>query len=242
MSARRRAVLGLGVAAGLVAGELWALGSAGSYGIEPFRRRFAATPQAAVVARNDWGDLRVRTAAQGGLVVSAMIQRIGSAEAELEVRIEESAERVLVEVVPRVATPRGRVDLTLLVPPGKRFEGETRDGLVEVKYRGEVGASSRGGAITIETLARAHAESVSGAVVVRLADAAHRAPLGILDDGERATVLLPAEAGLGLFAETSGPIDVGFSAWSSSAGGTRRRVAIRLDAEPRATSRPTDPL
>jgi len=160
---------GLLAAATLVAALASAAVAEEIYELDSFRRRFVANPQAAVVARNDWGDLRVRTAARHGLVVSAMIQKVGTANDELEIRIEESVDRVLVEVVPRVARPRGRIDLTLMVPPGKRIEGATRDGLVEVKYRGEVRARSRGGAITIDGALSADAESDSGEVVVRLA-------------------------------------------------------------------------
>ena len=137
--------------------------------LEPFRRRFAATPQAEIAAANRFGDLRVRTAARGGLVVSAMVQKIGWREDELEIRIEENFERVLVEVVPRVPRPRGRIDLTLLIPPGKRFAGTTGDGLVEIKYGGDVVARTQSGAITVDGAATADARSESGAVVVRLA-------------------------------------------------------------------------
>jgi hypothetical protein len=117
--------------------------------LDAFRWRAAETPQDVIVATNEWGDLRVRTAQRGGLVVSAMIQKIGSTRDELEIRIEEAAEKVVVRVVPLVKKPRGRVDLTLIIPPGKRLEGTTRDGLAEIKYKGAAVVRTRGGNVLI---------------------------------------------------------------------------------------------
>lgn len=139
-----------------------------AYALAPFRWRAAATPQRIVVARNEWGDLRVRTADRGGLVVGAMIQRIGTAGDELEVRVDERADRVVVEVVPLVPAPRGRVDLTVMVPAGRLLEAETRDGLAEVKYKGRVVARSRAGAITVVAPGPASAASESGSITARL--------------------------------------------------------------------------
>lgn len=134
-----------------------------------WRAEAEETPQAVVLATNEWGDLRVRTADRGGLVVSAMVQKIGSTRDELEVRVDESADTVVVEVVPLVAEPRGRVDLTLMVPAGKRLEATTRDGLAEIKYRGEVVARSRGGEVTVQAAERASAQSETGSVTVQVA-------------------------------------------------------------------------
>jgi hypothetical protein len=120
-----------------------------SFKLDAFRWRAEATPQTVIVATNEWGDLRVRTAQRGGLVVSAMIQKIGTTRDELEIRIEEAAEKVVVRVVPLVKKPRGRVDLTLIIPPGKRLEGTTRDGLAEVKYKGAAVVRTRGGNVLI---------------------------------------------------------------------------------------------
>lgn len=120
-----------------------------SFKLDAFRWRAAETPQGVIVATNEWGDLRVRTAQRGGLIVSAMIQKIGTTRDELEIRIEEAAEKVVVRVVPLVRKPRGRVDLTLIIPPGKRLEGTTRDGLAEIKYKGAAVVRTRGGNVLI---------------------------------------------------------------------------------------------
>lgn len=229
MSGQRRAALALAAAC-------WAasVAAAEPFELEAVRHRFATTPQATIVARNDWGDLRVRTAARGGLVVAAMVQRIGTEEDELELVIEEVGDAVVVDVVPRVARPRGRVDLTLIVPAGKRFEGATRDGLVEVKYRGPVEVRTRRGSITVETEAVARAESESGDVTVRLARATDTVPLATVVAARGALELaLPDAAGLSIQVATSGAIDFGFAAWPADRQGERRTVSLGADASRR---------
>lgn len=163
--------------------------------LDSFRWRAEATPQGVIVAANEWGDLRVRTAQRGGLVVSAMIQKIGTTRDELEIRVEEAAERVVVRVVPRVARPRGRVDLTLIIPPGKRLEGTTRDGLAEIKYKGDVVARTRRGNVLIETPAHASARSEMGGITAKLSGNAWQQPQSFASGGD-ITVWLPEDANL----------------------------------------------
>ena len=199
-----------------------------SFELEAFRWRAEATPQSKVVATNRWGDLRVRTAARGGLVVSAMIQKIGTTRDELEIRFEESADAVAVRVVPLVARPRGRVDLTLLVPPGKRVEGTTRDGIVEIKYSGEARARSRGGAITIDSVSRATAHSRSGSITARLGGGPWRQPLSFASRSGDVSVSLPDDARVLLRAEAAGALAVGFAAEPTGRRGARRSIVAAL--------------
>jgi hypothetical protein len=205
MSGRRRTsnaggIPTRGLAVALLAAALTACaGSAprtaeAPFALDSFRWRDDATPQGSILATNDWGDLRVRTADRGGLVVSAMIQRIGSTREELEIRIDETADTVIVQVVPLVAEPRGRVDLTLIVPPGKRLEGATRDGLAEIKYQGDVLARTRGGDILIETAAHAGARSDTGSITAKLSGAAWRRPLSFTSGSGDVTLWLPEGA------------------------------------------------
>jgi hypothetical protein len=93
-----------------------------------------------------------------------------------------------------VARPRGRVDLTLIVPPGKRLEGTTRDGLAEIKYRGDVLARTRGGDILVETPAHASARSDTGSITAKLSGAAWRRALSFTSGSGDVTLWLPAGA------------------------------------------------
>jgi hypothetical protein len=196
--------------------------------LDSFRWRAEGTPQGVILATNEWGDLRVRTAHRGGLVVSAMIQKIGTTRDELEVRIDEAAETVVVRVVPRVAEPRGRVDLTLLVPPGKRVEGTTRDGLAEIKYNGDVVARTRRGNVLIETPAHARAHSETGAITAKLSGNAWQQAQSFASGSGDITIWLPEDANLVLRAATGGAIDVGFPQATGSGGGTVPPVETTL--------------
>ncbi|HEX5760317.1 MAG TPA: hypothetical protein VF121_14105 [Thermoanaerobaculia bacterium] len=196
--------------------------------LDSFRWRAEATPQGVIVATNEWGDLRVRTAHRGGLVVSAMVQKIGAARDELEIRVDEAADAVVVKVVPRVAEPRGRVDLTLIVPPGKRLEGATGDGLAEIKYKGDVVARTRRGNILIETDAHASAQSETGTIVAKLSGGAWERALSFASGSGDITLWLPENANAVLRAATGGVLEVGFPHAAGSGGRETPRVETTL--------------
>ena len=164
-------ILTLAISLSGVHGELSSNGTSDApapaeFTLDSYRWRAETTPQPVVRATNEWGDLRVRTSHRGSLVVGAMIQRRGPAD--LEIRIEEMEDAVIVEVLPLVPEPRGRIDLTVMVPPGKRVEGSTRDGLVEAKYGGDVVLRTRAGDVTLETSGRADVATESGDITARL--------------------------------------------------------------------------
>ncbi|HEX9943350.1 MAG TPA: hypothetical protein VGG03_15130 [Thermoanaerobaculia bacterium] len=230
-----RATLGRRLGALLVAATLAACARPsprtsedGVFKLDSFRWRAEATPQGVISATNEWGDLRVRTAQRGGLVVSAMIQKIGTTRDELDIRIDETAETVVVRVVPRVAAPRGRVDLTLIVPPGKRLEGTTRDGLAEIKYKGDVVARTRRGNVLIETSGHASARSETGGITAKLSGNAWQQALSFASGSGDITIWLPEDANLVLRAATGGAIDVGFPQAAGSGGRGTPRVETTL--------------
>lgn len=183
-----------------------------------------------VRATNEWGDLRTRTADRGGLVVSAMIQNIGTTRDEFEIRIDETGDPVVVEVVPQVPEPRGRVDLTLIIPPGKRLQGTTRDGLAELKYAGDIAARTRGGDIFVKTAAHASAESETGAISARLSGGRWRDPVSLASGSGDITVGLPGDADLALNIDTAGAINVEFPHEVAEKGGEGGRLETRLGA------------
>lgn len=231
-----QATLGRKLGALLVAATLAACArpsprtSGEAFQLDSFRWRAEATPQEVIVATNEWGDLRVRTAQRGGLVVSAMIQKIGTTRDELEIRVEEAADKVVVRVVPRVAKPRGRVDLTLIVPPGKRLEGATRDGLAEIKYRGDVVARTRRGSILIETSGHASAQSETGGITAKLSGKSWQQALSFASGSGDITIWLPEDSNLVLRAAAGGEIDVDFPQAAGSGGRGTPSVEITLGA------------
>ena len=197
-----------------------------TFELEPFRWRAEATPQPAISAANEWGDLRVRTTARDTLEVSAMIQNIGG-RPEFEVMVDEREDRVDVRVRPLVASPRGRVDLTLLVPAGKQVDASTRDGLAEVKHSGPVRAHTRAGAIVIDTPSHAAARSEAGSITAKLSGGGWRDPTALSTGSGAIVVWLPRDAGVELRAEAGGGVEVGFPL-RPGAGHTPSRVRARI--------------
>ncbi|CAN5364228.1 hypothetical protein BH24PSE2_BH24PSE2_04090 [soil metagenome] len=163
-----------------------------------------------VIAANEWGDLRVRTTHRGEMAISAVIQKIGVTEDEFEILVEPAAECMEVRVATKTPEPGGRVDLTLLVPPGLRLEGRTRDGLTEIKYDGDVAARTRGGQIIIASLRTASASSISGDIIARLDGSAWGSPLEFESERGDIIVSLPDDANAELHARTTGAIDSEF--------------------------------
>ena len=181
---------------------------AADFTLHSFRWQAALTSQATVTVTNEWGDIRVRTAQRGGVAVSAMIQRIGTPAEELAVRVDEGEDAVRVEVVPLVAAPRGRVDLTLMVPAGLRLEVATRDGVAEVKYKGDAAVRTVGGAVTLLTPGHATVETSSGDVEAKLTAKGWERPVTIASDSGDVTLWLPTDAAATLQAEAGGGAEV----------------------------------
>jgi hypothetical protein len=137
-----------------------------------------------------------------------MIQKIGTTRDELEIRVDERSDRVVVEVVPLIAKPRGRVDLTLIVPPGKRLEATTRDGLAEIKYKGDVRARTRGGDVTLVTPAHARVRSATGNITAKLTGETWRRPLSFASGGGDITIWAPDDVDVPLRTDTDGDVRV----------------------------------
>ena len=214
--------------------------------LHSFRWQAAVTSQATVTATNEWGDIRVRTAQRGGVAVSAMIQRIGTTAEELAVRVDEGEDAVRVAVVPLVAAPRGRVDLTLMVPAGMRLEVATRDGVAEVKHKGDVVVRTVGGAVTLLTPGHASVETSSGDVEAKLTAKGWERPVTIASDSGDVTLWLPTDAAATLEAEAGGGAEV---TRPPAPPGQSVRVASRTGAvrvlayvEPRPATAPGNPV
>lgn len=180
--------------------------------LDHFRWRDDITGAERITATNEWGDLRVRTTHRGPMVASAVIQKIGTTEDEFEVRIERPGGQIDVDVAALTAKPGGRVDLTLLIPPGLSLEARTLDGLAETKYAGEIDVQTRGGQIVITSSRAATARSVSGDIIVRLDGTGWHAPLEFETRTGDIVLSLPEDANAELQVHTSGSIDSGFPA------------------------------
>jgi hypothetical protein len=148
------------------------------YKLEAFRWSGELAAGMRVQASNGHGDLHVRESADGTLLVSAMIQKIGSDADEFDVRIERGADALAVQVVPRVPAPQGRVDVTLMVPDRHAVELETDAGDIQVgEFDGAVRAHSRGGNISAMRVRSLAAQADAGSIAVALRGKRFRAPI-----------------------------------------------------------------
>lgn len=217
--------------------------------LDHFRWRGDITGSESIVAVNEWGDLRVRTTHRGELAVSAVIQKIGTTEDEFEVRVDRNTDSLNINVATLTATPGGRVDLTLLIPPGLDLEARTLDGLAEIKYSGDIEVQTRGGQILITSSQIATASSISGDIVVRLDGNEWPAPLAFESASGDITLSLPEDANVELHVRTPGAINPGLPAESrvtrheagfdATLGGGGPELTIRSDSgDVRIVARP----
>ncbi|MBT8130848.1 MAG: hypothetical protein KJO35_01155 [Gammaproteobacteria bacterium] len=112
---------------------------------------------------NTFGDVRVRTSERGFIAVTAQIQTFGSEKFDVLVNADNSTPGVVVKSYNN-AMPQGRVDVTVLLPPGKSLSVSTVDGRNEAKYRGDIVAETQSGAIFIKTSGDVMATSIRGKV------------------------------------------------------------------------------
>ena len=97
-----------------------------------------------------------------------------------------------------------RPNFQVIVPPGKRLEATTGDGLAEIKYKGDVVARTRGGDVVLETPAHASVASETGRIDAKLAAAAWERPQSLVSRGGDVTVWLRQDANAALRSISSG--------------------------------------
>jgi hypothetical protein len=173
---------------------------ASQYRLEAFRWSGALERGATLVARNDYGGLHVQESADGTLLVSAMIQKIGGGAEELAVDVRPGEAGVEIDVQALVAEPRGRVDVTLMVPDGRAVDVATTDGDIRIQeYGGPVRARSARGSISAMRVRALDARADAGGVSVALHGRRFRAPILLSGAGD-VEVLVNEEADLDLAA------------------------------------------
>ena len=127
-----------------------------------------------------------------------------------------------------------------------RLEVATRDGVAEVKYKGDVVVRTVGGAVTLLTPGHASVETSSGDVEAKLTAKGWERPVTIASDSGDVTLWLPTDAAATLEAEAGGGAEV---TRPPAPPGQSVRVASRTGAvrvlayvEPRPATAPGDPV
>lgn len=190
-----------------------------------------------ILVRNDYGDIRARFAGDGNVVVSAMVQRLGS-EPDIGLNVERHGEALAVTV----ASPPGRravgedrpgktavdrADLVVYVPEGAALEATTLRGIVEARrLRGEVAAETLDGEIRLDAAGPLRAHSVSGNLSVSLG--ARPSGATLLETGSGAVWLdLVEGSDYALQVETSGAVTSQIKLKEKQRQGTWRRLTAR---------------
>ena len=128
-------------------------------GFSTLQQETALDAETALHVSNRYGDVRARGSATETLRVIAAVQRFEAEQPEPRIQIqEEEGARHLVVHFPS-ADPvqpgdplQGRVDITVLVPPGRTLHLETDTGLIEAKgVQRDLFARSRGGRLEVIT-------------------------------------------------------------------------------------------
>jgi hypothetical protein len=132
-----------------------------------------------LVVRNDYGDVRARSAGDGPLLVHAVIQRLGSGP-DIGINVERHGEALSITVVAPpgreavseerpAKTSVDRADLVVYVPVGAALEATSLRGIVEArKIKGPVEAETLDGEIRVDSEGAVRARSVAGSITAVL--------------------------------------------------------------------------
>ncbi|MBT8144300.1 MAG: hypothetical protein KJO55_06345 [Gammaproteobacteria bacterium] len=154
---------------------------------------------------NPYGDVRVRTSRRGSVLVTSQVQQHG--DEDFNIRIDDDDGVRAITVIASNERPRGRVDMSVLLPPGKEVELETAGNLAELKYAGHGRIRTTSGAVSVETAHHVDVETDSGNVDYALRAVSPSRALTIETRGEINAWFLP-EANLELIAAAAGPVRI----------------------------------
>jgi len=187
-----------------------------------------------LIVRNDYGDIRARLAGDGVLMVSAVVQRLGSGP-DIGVNVERHGDVLAVNVVAppgrrAVSAERlgkaevDRADLVVYVPATAALEATSFRGIVEARrLKGRVDAQTLDGEIRAETDGPVRARSESGAVTVSIGAAANAATVIETDSGSVWLSLLDGADHL-VHVETGGQVTSALALKDEPEPGGRHRM------------------
>lgn len=155
---------------------------------------------------NPYGDIRVRTTGRGHVAVTAQVQQFGNEKLDIEITGDAASTIVVVSSVPK---PRGRVDVTVLLPAGKKLSATTDSGLAELKYRGDIEVKTQSGRIFLKTGGHVQAYSQSGNIDLALARQNPVWPVNLQTNGDISAWFL-RDASLELIASAARGISIEF--------------------------------
>ena len=169
-----------------------------------------------LLVRNDYGDIRARFAGDGAIMVTAVMQRLGSAP-DIGVNVERHGDALAVTVVSppgrRAVTSErpgktevDRADLVVYVPENAALEATSLRGMVEARrLKGPVTAQTLDGEIRAESEGAVRARSGSGEITASVGGSADAT--SVIETGSGNVWLTLVEGAHGLLqVETGGNV------------------------------------
>lgn len=189
-----------------------------------------------LLVRNDYGDVRARSAGDGPFSVHAVIQRLGP-DPDIGVNVERHGDTLAVTVVAPpgrravsevrpAKTAVDRADVVVYVPAGAALEATTLRGIVEARrLNGPVTAETLDGEIRVDAAGAVRATSTGGSITVVLGGAATAASLIETGTGT-AWVSLIEGSDYRLLVDTGGKVTSQIPLKEEQAGPRRRLTAV----------------
>lgn len=182
--------------------------------LSTIQREAELAAETALHVSNHYGDVRARGLDSGPLQVIAAVQRFQQNQQEARIHIRKEAGVLRVEVHFPSADPvqaggplQGRVDITVMVPPGGALHLETDTGLVEAKgVDRDLSARSRMGRLELITARPLDARAEQGDTQLLLRRSLRDQPHRIRSGSGNIQLNVPASEPLSLRARTSGEI------------------------------------
>ena len=182
--------------------------------LSSIRHEAELAPETPLEVRNRYGDVRARGVVSGPLRVLTAVQRFQEDQEEPRIEIREEAGALRVEVhYPSADAPQaggrlqGRVDVTVMVPPGDELRLETDFGLIEVKgVDRDLFAKSRTGRLELITQRPLHAQAERGDTQLLLRRSFRDHPHRILSGSGNIQLNVPKSEALSLRVRTGGSI------------------------------------
>jgi hypothetical protein len=188
--------------------------------IDSFRWSGELRAGATVEATNPYGNLLARLAADGRFELSAMIQGFTSGEKDFELHIEPGEALLRIQVLKRSGSRavfvrdaagrfEGRVDVTLMVPPGVALVARTTEGDVQVRgLQSDVRAETTEGDIEVRAEGSVEASTAGGNIVAALHGRSWPRPASLRSGSGAIWIELPQRCSLRLAAAAAGGITV----------------------------------
>lgn len=192
---------------------LYSISAYGAFEVKSFRWSGDLQKERHVWATNAYGDIHVRNSKNGGIGVSAIIQKLALSQADPEVQITEDKSGYRISVYHPANRKiekafEGRVDLTLLLPVQTVLTATSTTGNIFIRMKGSVDTVTDSGNLSIDTTGHIQAKTISGTITAWVKGVNVSQPMRVASKTGDITLKLSEQADIIIHATTGGTIDV----------------------------------